>query len=260
MTSTDRDAVAPRRWHVVVVPEDDTNAILVDSVHRLGMHIEKRDGEWLLWAPQFESLTSSGDVHNLLKEIVKAIDLAMRLQHLPGLSIGTKVFEMMPDGVTRCDHFVELQGAVVTIAGGTLTASISGGTQEQQEQRLRAECARQHEARVARAAATAATAMRGATAMRILELRNRELTTQTMNAIGELIHHDLGGRLEQLGLKAEWIRFRASINHPAIFGDKARHAVRKEAPHPHPMNETEAQVFVVRLVQTWIEFRSNAAG
>jgi hypothetical protein len=78
-----------------------------------------------------------------------------------------------------------------------------------------------------------------------------------MNAIAEIVQHDLLGKLGTLQAQNQFVRFNASISHPAILGEEARHAIANYAPHPEPMSLEEAQAFIRELTEKWFAHRAT---
>jgi hypothetical protein len=85
------------------------------------------------------------------------------------------------------------------------------------------------------------------------------LSAPTISAIAEIVEHDLrdDGGLGVLRLKSQFEQFNGSVNHPAIFGDDARHAITNRQPHPDPMTPVEAREFIRELTERWFALRAQ---
>jgi hypothetical protein len=79
-----------------------------------------------------------------------------------------------------------------------------------------------------------------------------------MGLIAEVLEENTRGNLASLGSsKKQWERFDRSINHPSVFGDKARHGKSRVAPPPKPMSEEEAQSFIRAAAVAWLWHVAN---
>jgi hypothetical protein len=97
---------------------------------------------------------------------------------------------------------------------------------------------------------------RALTAQRLL---NQEGTPQVLGHIADIIKDDLGSGLYALASKNQMSRFYRSINHPDIFGEKARHIVSYDEPPPNPMNLAESTAFIRELARAWLNLKSGVS-
>jgi hypothetical protein len=78
-------------------------------------------------------------------------------------------------------------------------------------------------------------------------------TAAELGHICDLIQDAQRGDLTGLTSDAQRIRFERSINHPAVLGLRARHAVSYEQPPQNPMTLDEATQFVRSLADKWLD-------
>lgn len=103
------------------------------------------------------------------------------------------------------------------------------------------------------------SAVRDDRALTIQQLLQEELTPQILGHIVDIIQDDMNGDLSGLMSRNQQSRFYRSINHPEVFGQKARHIVSSHEPPPHPMNLAEASTFVRDVAEKWLLQKAGVA-
>ena len=101
------------------------------------------------------------------------------------------------------------------------------------------------------------SATRDERALQVQRLLQGELNPHTMGQIAELIKADMRNRMETLVSKKLLTRFKGSINHPSVFGEKSRHIIPKGAPPSNPMSLEEARCFIRDLADRWMERKAG---
>lgn len=207
----------------------------------------------------FESLTTAGAVLERATEIFQAIETAADSDPNMRCSLGWRVFERIDDGSEQTHAFgtAHAVGHAIATACGTVQVNPEISPEERAAKAARQREA-EYQARLRRVATRAISSLRSAAVARVQRLlRDPTSSVHTMNTIAEIVEHDLEGKLGKLRLQSQFDRFNASINHPAIMGENARHAVAKAAPHPDPMSLEEAQAFIRELAERWFVLHAD---
>ena len=76
--------------------------------------------------------------------------------------------------------------------------------------------------------------------------------------IYENIRQDAGSNIEKWSLRKEIEHFRRTAMCPVSVGDEARHGVQKEEPPKSPMNISEAQLLIKKLLVSWLFSKNDS--
>ena len=83
-------------------------------------------------------------------------------------------------------------------------------------------------------------------------LKIPEPTTTELGHIVDLVQNECRGSMGKYATRNQLRRFSHSINHPDVFGLKARHAVSAEESPPNPMGYAEAREFARSIGALWL--------
>jgi hypothetical protein len=251
------------KWGVEINTLSSNRRLLEDVLAALSVSIVEDSGELLLESEYFDVLSTSAEVHACASRIRSITDEVKR--HSSDIdcafSIGA-VVERTPGGVSR-HHFLTVSSAVHIHCAGHVTV-IRGEPAKQptDEERARQEQELQ-ERRYAdlrqKALSRVVSAVRDDRALTIQQLLQEELTPQILGHIVDIIQDDMNGDLSGLMSRNQQSRFYRSINHPEVFGQKARHIVSSHEPPPHPMNLAEASAFVRDVAEKWLLQKAGVA-
>ncbi|MEO6747681.1 MAG: hypothetical protein ABIN08_24635 [Caldimonas sp.] len=173
------------------------------------------------------------------------------------LTLGSLIIEVTAKEKRQHHYLVPITGvlAVGTAGGVSVAVGVSGSLDEAETRRLVAERAeREYGDRLQKAVTRIRSAHRSADAVKVQRLLAGELTPQAMGVISDLLEENTEGARDSLvGSKNDWTRFDRSINHPEVFGDKARHGTTRHAPPPKPMSMDEAQNFISAAALNWLQ-------
>ena len=101
-----------------------------------------------------------------------------------------------------------------------------------------------------------ALVLREPIALRVMQLLKAEKPSGTeLGHIIDLVRDACGGDLKQLANDVEVNRFCRSINHPAAFGMRARHAISRHEAPPNPMDVGEVVAFARKVASEWLRWR-----
>ena len=251
----------------VVLADIEDPRLLADVLGALDVHVIQTndDGTLEVVSKWFDALPDRNAVYaeaGRLREHlqrVAAFDAAYRL----GCRI-TAVRERRDDGQPTTTYFATLTGVLGMTAVGSVAATVSAASPEEQqrieEERRRAEEERREreyqEARE-RVITHLLAGLKDSRAVQVQKLLHGTLNADAMWKIFELIRDDRGGPLKGLASKRDISRFTGSLNHPQVFGAGARHAVPDGAPPSDPMSLDEAQAFIRTLAMQWLEYRAR---
>ena len=178
-------------------------------------------------------------------------------------SVGS-VVERTTDGGPRRHYFLVVpDGLQLQVADHVACVTVAPAAHLSEEERQRLEAQRQ-ETEYQRLRATAVSrivpAVADDRALTVQRLLHGELTPLPLGHVADLIRDDLGALVTQLASKNQWMRFYRSINHPTLFGEKARHIVSKAEPPPDPMTLDEARSFIRDVASRWLKSKAGLPG
>jgi hypothetical protein len=244
------------RWRIAISDLVGDTRLIRELLAALAISIINDGGDTFLVGEVFEKQSSHDAVRDIAKRLNATIselendDPALRC----GFQIGP-VHEHRADGSWSKHHFVTLEAGVLGCA--TLSATLTVGTSNElsEEERIR----REHEAkerefqnRCRTAIPRFVAAFRYERALQVQQLLRGEPDPLTLGHVAEIIENDLGGTIKELVSEAQWTRFQRSINHPDVFGVRARHIVSSHEPPSKPMLLPEARVFINELARLWM--------
>ena len=177
-------------------------------------------------------------------------------------SIGS-VLERTTGGGWRRHHFLEVNDGIQLQEASHVALTVAPAVRLSEEERQRLEAQRQ-EQEYQRLRATAvsriAPALADDRALTVQRLVHGELTPISLGHVADLIQDELGALVTQLASTNQWMRFYRSINHPTVFGEKARHIVSKVEPPPNPMTLDEARLFIRDVASRWLKSKAGFLG
>jgi hypothetical protein len=253
------------RWRVELIDVTGNKRLFCDVLRELSISVVEENGESFLVGEPFETCDTAADVHahaSRIQAIVQEVcDYVPEIE--VAFSVGS-VVERTADGGPRRHHFLVVSDALHLHDIGhvaSLTAAPSAHLSEEERQRLvvqRQEQEYQHLR--ATAVSRIIPAVADDRALTVQRLLHGELTPQPLGHIADLIQDDFGALVTQLAPTNQWKRFYRSINHPTVFGEKARHIVSKVEPPPDPMTLDEARSFIRIVASRWLKSKAGFLG
>lgn len=253
------------KWSIELLKTPDDIELIRSAIAHSGYAIAEAtfgsEVSWVLTHPKYREYESAG----LVREDV--IQLQSRLSEIGAvedvdldIKVGD-VWKQNTDGSVNKYGFAELVGGVV--AGGTMKCGTSSNLDLSEEARARliAEAQRIENAQKRKAQISRIRlAIDKPIVVQIMKLlKVSSLSMTEAGHIVELIQDDLRGDLSEFATNNEITRFKRSINHPAIMGLGARHAVPKGDPPPKPMTESEARSFARQIGLKWLKSHEQDA-
>lgn len=253
------------RWRVELLDVTGNRRLLGDVLQELSISVVEESGESFLVGEPFETCDTAADVHahaSRIQSIVQEV-----CDHVPEIEVAFSVgsvVERITDGGPRRHHFLVVSDALhLHVAGHVACVTVAPAAHLSEEERQRLEAQRQ-EQEYQRLRATAVSrivpAVADDRALTVQRLLHGELTPQPLGHVADLIQDDLGALVTQLASTNQWKRFYRSINHPTVFGEKARHIVSKVEPPPDPMTLDEARSFIRDVASRWMKSKAGLLG
>ena len=243
------------RWQAEIEISDERRRLVSDLLGRLGASVVVDAEHTWITASAFESMQDARAVRSSAEEIVAAIRTVVP----DGVTFGTRVFDA---ATQRTLHTSDVQAGAIAIAGTQIDTIAENPRLSTLDREAAAAAAREaaYQRELAGVAAHALAVYRSDAARRVHRLRSGRLDTTAMNAIGEIIQDSVRGDLTVVGSsRREFGRFTGSMDHPATFGDEARHAVLNREPHPDPMTVDDARAYIQDLSRRWFDHLAAAS-
>jgi hypothetical protein len=246
------------RWLIAVTKSEGEERLLGDVLEALGMHLVTEADMQCLVGPSLDRCTSPAEVFAAASKISRSINEATRYEPALGLqlTLGSRIIEVTATEKRQHHYLVPITGvlAVGTAGAVSVALGVAGSVDEAEARRLVAERAeRAYQDRLGKAVTRVRSAERSADAVKVQRLLAGELTPQAMGVISDLLEENAKGARDSLiGSKNDWTRFDRSINHPQVFGDKARHGKTRHAPPAKPMFMDEVQSFIRAAALNWL--------
>jgi hypothetical protein len=253
------------RWRVEVKDTAANIRLLRDVFGALSFSLIEEGNERYLISEKFEGLNTANDVYALavrisaiIEEVCKNNAELVELRHKIG-----DVLELDRRG-PRKYAFAALSAtahATVTLDAVVLRGkAVAGMSDEEKKQLEKEQREREYEKLRRKAVSFVVSALRDDRAAQVQRLLKGNLTPQTMGHIADLIQEDMGEEIKSLVPGQQLTRFYRSINHPAVYGEQARHIVSHVDAPRSPMGLPEAQQFVRLLATRWMERKSEFSG
>ena len=246
-------------WLIEVAKTEGEERLLGDVLAALDMHLVMEDGVECLAGRSLDRCRSPAEVFSAASKISRSFadatlyEPALRLQ----LSLGSRIIEVTATEKRHHHYLVAVTGVLAVGSAGVVGVAIrvAGSVDEAEARRLAAEHAeREYQDRLHKALIRVRSAHRSADAVKVQRLLAGELTPQAMGVISDVLEENTKGARDSLvGSKNDWTRFDRSINHPEVFGDRARHGKTRHAPPPKPMFNDEAQNFIRAAALNWLQ-------
>jgi hypothetical protein len=251
------------RWQVEISDLTGDLRLLADVLKELSLTVGEHKGKLLLSGPKLESMATPSEVHvyvQRVSEIAREV-----VKHAPSIELGFSVgavLQKTTSGISR-HHFVVASDMVhfhdvahVEVVKCPTATALSEEELRRQEELLKE---RQYQELRLSAVSRVVSAVKHERALTAQRLLNQEGTPQVLGHIADIIKDDLGSGLYALASKNQMSRFYRSINHPDIFGEKARHIVSYDEPPPNPMNLAESTAFIRELARAWLNLKSGVS-
>jgi len=245
------------QWFVEVTDIVGDYALVDDILKQAGYKLTSEESvqfRKLLGHPKYREYATASEVHADAKHLTETL---RRLSDFYGTAMGIDIGAIQskqPDGRASKHILAEGQAAIsVSMSGiGTVTSNL--GIPEEQcrillkEAELKA-AERKRMSIIRRGGA----ALQRPRILEVMELMNiPEPTTTELGHIIELIQDECEGGIGKYASGNQLSRFNHSINHPDVFGLKARHAVSAKEPPPKPMDYAEAKAFAWNIGALWL--------
>jgi hypothetical protein len=249
------------KWHVEISDLAGDLRLLTDVLKELSLTLEEHEGKLLLSGPELESMDTSSEVQAYVRRVSEiAREVA---KHTPSIELGFSVgavLQKTASGISR-HHFVVVSETVhshVSTHAAVIKCMLAIVPSEE-ELRRQEELLKERQYQELRLSAVSrlVSAVKHERALIVQRLLNQEPTPQLLGHIADMIKDDLGGGLYRLASKNQMSRFYRSINHPDVFGEKARHIVSYDEPPPNPMNLAEGTAFIRELARAWLNLKSG---
>jgi hypothetical protein len=250
------------KWRVEILGSKGGDRLLKDVLRKLSIDVVEEDGTNFLVSERFEALDKYTEVHELASRVGETIEEVSKYDDelTLGLQLGS-VIEEREDGSRRNHYFVTPLNAAVAVSM-TMVPSVSvlsrqALSEEELKQIEEERKEGEYQQLSRRAISRLVSAFTDSKALQVQRLLNGDLTPQTLGHLADLIQDDLGNGIASLASSNQWSRFFRSINHPAVFGEQARHIVSSEEPPPNPMRLSEAQHFIRQVANAWLERKAG---
>jgi hypothetical protein len=246
-------------WAVEYIISGDDQWLVVNVLAAFDVTLETHEQKTYLRSPELDALANANDVRASAVEIVEAVKSAVLRQPVK-FDIGTALLRVADDGSFVKHAYTQIvasAGGFASVQLGVVTIEAKGSTLlSDEEPRVAQE--RQKQAERDSRSAKAITRAIAARKSKYVTLARRLLaevpfSERAMYGVRDCIRQDSRNNLAALGLKSEMSRFSRSINHEESFGDKSRHVVSIEPPHPNPMTRSEAETFIRAAAERWFE-------
>lgn len=208
----------------------------LETLASLGVGVTREGDGFMLRLPELENVTELMQVHQYAVEQLQALNGLRRMawgdDRAAAIMVGSIV---RVDAAGHRTDFVILKSLDMRMHGATL--DIGGRT----------------------FAARAALAARDDNVRQALRRYGGEVSPVNLYRVFEIIRDAVGGEREIVARawssQAQTDRFRRTMNSVGALGLDARHGVEKSAPPPDPMSIQEAQEFIARLLERWLDAR-----
>ena len=251
------------RWQVEISDLTGDLRLLADVLKELSLTVGEHEGKLLLSGPKIESMATPSEVHAYVQRVSEIIREVVK--HAPGIELGFSVgavLQKTASGTSR-HHFVVVSDMVHfhDIAHVEVVKCPTATAPSEEELRRQEELLKERQYQELRLTAISRviSAVKHERALAVQRLLNQEATPQVLGHIADIIKDDLGSGLYALASKNQMSRFYRSINHPNIFGEKARHIVSYDEPPPNPMNLAESTAFIRELARAWLNLKSGVS-
>ena len=252
------------RWLVEISAIEDKR-LLADLLAEIDVELYLEENKTYLISQKFEQQPNSTEVWKRAEEIRN--DLSEVNNGVPDVSLGFKLGDIHEQVDNHCRKRYAfgtgMGGALFIIGGGGFgSAASTQEISEAERNQLEAEKS-EHEYQKKLARCHRYLSIRqDERALKVHRFLQQKLTPARMYHIYELIEDDVGKKnLINLAPRKDWDRFKGSVNNPEVFGDDARHIVPNtpQLP-PDPMNLREAQAFISRVADLWLEQKACNTG
>jgi hypothetical protein len=245
------------RWRVEITKQNGDDRLLRDVLEARSIRLHEEAGKRFLVGDPFEALPTAGEVHALASRVQSiATEIEDAHSDIPiGFQIG-HVLEELDHGERQMHVFLSPRGTAMCFGMGAPSLTVERGLSLSEADRRRIEEEEREEAyqkNRRKATSLLVSALDNERALQVQRLLRKQLTSQTMWHIAELIQADMGSAMKDLVSRNEKARFDRSINHPDVFGEQARHIISQQEPPPKPMSMDEAQAFIRDLAARWLE-------
>lgn len=249
------------RWAVEIQSTDLEHRNLSDLLAGLSFEVVDASPFTLFTSEIMNAYTTASDVFELAKRVRMAMK---RTGTDPNFQLGSVLdFSSNP---TKRHAFLEVQSVVHRqfVGSPTLTVGPLRGLNEDELVAWRKNQAeREYQQMLNRQLATLEPVFINDNAAKTHDLLSEaEPTGETLYKIYELAEgHPRNRRLfhSQLGIASEeFRRFQDAVHNPVVTGDWARHAYTDNPRTDRPMSKSEAQSFVRRIADQWLQSLRNA--
>jgi hypothetical protein len=259
------------KWKVEIVEVRGNARLFRDVLKTLDIQVlEEANGQRpSLAGALFESCSTLEEVRSRVLHLSEVIRLVGNCDRELAVHLGVetgRVFEQRPDG-TWIEHLAVIVGEAALVCEGARVEStavvnppfvttseadrLRAEEEEQRRDEERRELAYQQLRR--NAVSRVVSAFQNPRALQVQRLLAGPLNPLTMGHIFDIVQDDLAHDIRQLTTGRQATRFCRSINHPAVFGEEARHIVSSQEPPSDPMTLNEARDFVTMLATRWLE-------
>jgi hypothetical protein len=243
------------KWMVEITDVSLHKRLLTDVLKSLKVELYQEDNIIYLVSDRFETQLTNFEIWKLAE---KMRDRISEVASNFGMNINFKLgnlYEQREDGSRNKHTFIF--GSLVlpmTEISGSLTVIPAQEISKEDKARLEAERQEsEYQEKLALVSCHVLSAFQDERVLKAQRFLQQDLTPVRMYHIYELIRDDLGGKLNSLASKKDWIRFTHSVNHQDVFGDASRHIASNEKPPSNPMSLEEAQAFISRVSDLWFK-------
>ena len=245
------------KWAVEVQKTSLAQRNLTDLLKGLGFDLIQGIEYPEISSPTIDACATAADAFEIAKDVRAAFKGPAQID--PQFALGSVI-----DYATTPPHrhaFLEASPCVMTITGGTATITISpppGLSTDELARWHEDHNERQYQAELERQRALLEPAFLDPKAAKAIELLCIENSTgEMLYKIYELAEGHPSNRsafhAEFEINKEHFNRFKDAVHNPAVTGDWARHAYHQKPSSSEPMTKSEAEQFVRRIADRWLQ-------
>lgn len=252
------------KWAVEIQKSVLEKRNLSDLLRGLGFALVEGIEYPALASPEIDACSTSADAFEKAKAVREAFKGPAQID--PEFVLGSVIdYSTTPP---RRHAFLEVQSCVMTATVGTPTITISppkGLSPAELEQWQAEHEERQYQAKLERQRSRLEPAYLSERAVKVIELLSVEKpSAETIYKIYELAEGHPNNRADfqkQFDIpQDQFNRFRDAVHNPAVSGDWARHAYHDKPRTSNPMTSGEAEDFVRRIADKWLQSLRRPSG